>query len=99
VQREAVGQVVRNDACRGKIDAVLDVLCRTRKGVAFNFKHQLRRLIRKVRGLFRRKRRLRPFSEVWDEFNRRADRCEEDIDPDEVFRDVRSKDPGRDFNF
>jgi len=90
--------MVRNDACRGKIDAVPDVLCRTRKGVAFNFKRQLRRLIRRIRGHFRRKRRLRPFSEVFDEFNRRVDRCE-DIDPDEVFRDVRSKDPGRDFNF
>jgi len=54
---------------------------------------------RKLRRIFRRKRKLRPFSEVWDEFNRRVDRYEEDIDPDEVFRDVRSKDPGRDFHF
>jgi hypothetical protein len=57
--------------------------------------------------LFRRKRRqprrqqpnYRPFSEVWDEFQRRYPPGELDINPDEVFRDVRSKDPGRDFTF
>jgi len=54
-------------------------------------------LARKLRRFFRRKQRLRPFSEVWDEFNRRWDHTV-DINPDEVFRDVRSKDPGRDVN-
>jgi prevent-host-death family protein len=41
--------------------------------------------------------RLRPFSEVWDEFTRKFPRGEVDINPDEIFRDVRDKDPGRDF--
>jgi len=41
--------------------------------------------------------RYRPFSEVWDEFTRRFPVGEIDIDPDEVFRDVRDKAPGRDF--
>jgi prevent-host-death family protein len=43
------------------------------------------------------KSRFRPFSEVWDEFTRKFPPGEIDIDPDEVFRDVRDKDPGRDF--
>jgi len=37
----------------------------------------------------------RPFSEVWDEFTRKVSLAEADIDPDEVFRDVRDRDPGR----
>lgn len=41
--------------------------------------------------------RYRPFSEVWDEFTRKFPVGEIDIDPDEIFRDVRDKDPGRDF--
>jgi prevent-host-death family protein len=41
--------------------------------------------------------RFRPFSEVWDEFRRKFPPGEIDVNPDEVFRDVRDKDPGRDF--
>jgi prevent-host-death family protein len=41
--------------------------------------------------------RFRPFSEVWDEFTRNFPPGDIDVDPDEVFRDVRDKDPGRDF--
>jgi hypothetical protein len=57
----------------------------------------LSRLIRRIRRRLHRKRKLRPFSEVWDEFQRKHDFSDVDIDPDEVFRDVRSRDPGRDF--
>jgi prevent-host-death family protein len=41
--------------------------------------------------------RFRPFSEVWDEFTRKFPPGEIDVDPDEVFSDVRDKDPGRNF--
>jgi len=41
--------------------------------------------------------RFRPFSEVWDEFRRKFPLGEIDINPDDVFRDVRDKDLGRDF--
>ena len=43
--------------------------------------------------------RFRPFSEVWDEFTRKFPRGETDLNPDEIFRDVRDKDPGRDFHW
>lgn len=40
---------------------------------------------------------LRPFSEVWDEFIRKFPPGEIDVNPDEIFQDVRDNDPGRDF--
>jgi prevent-host-death family protein len=41
--------------------------------------------------------RFRPFSEVWDEFTSKFPPGEIDVNPDEIFRDVRDKDQGRDF--
>ncbi len=38
------------------------------------------------------------FWEAYQEFRRRADLSELDIDPDEVFRDVRDPSPGRDVD-
>jgi prevent-host-death family protein len=37
----------------------------------------------------------RPFSEAWDEFTRKVWPADANIDPDEVYRGVRDKDPGR----
>jgi hypothetical protein len=59
----------------------------------FTFSH----LIWRIRRRLKRQRTYRPFSEVWDEFERKHKSNGVDIDPDEVFRDVRSRDPGRDF--
>jgi prevent-host-death family protein len=39
---------------------------------------------------------LRPFAEAFDDFRRSVALAELDIDPDEVFGDVRDPDPGRD---
>lgn len=39
---------------------------------------------------------LRPFSEAFDDFRREVALANLDIDPDEVFGDVRDQDPGRD---
>lgn len=38
----------------------------------------------------------RNFSEAWDDFTAEFDLSELDIDPDEIFRDVRDTRPGRD---
>ena len=40
--------------------------------------------------------RLRPFSDAFDEFRRDVALSELNIDPDEVFGNVRDPDPGRD---
>ncbi len=40
--------------------------------------------------------RLRPFSAAFDDFRRNVALADLDIDPDEVFGDVRDPDPGRD---
>ena len=38
------------------------------------------------------------FWEAYEEFRRRVDLAEADIDPDEIFRDVRDRSPGRDVD-
>jgi prevent-host-death family protein len=40
--------------------------------------------------------RPRSFSSAWDQFAQHVDLSELDIDPNEVFADVRDKTPGRD---
>lgn len=39
------------------------------------------------------------FSEAWDEFEREADLKAIDLDPDEIFADVRDPSPGRDIKW
>jgi hypothetical protein len=99
VTRRAIAKVVHNDAGREKLAAASRVFMTHLERSRFQHQLRVRRLIRKVRRLFRRKPRYRPFSEAFDDFNRRWRHADVDIDPDEVFRDVRSRDPGRDFNF
>jgi muramidase (phage lysozyme) len=42
--------------------------------------------------------RRQTFSEAYAEFTSRYDLAELDFDPDEILRDVRDKDPGRDID-
>jgi hypothetical protein len=56
-------------------------------------------LVRRIRRRVHRQPKYLPFSEVFDEWERKHKCDGVDINPDEVFRDVRSRDPGRDFKF
>ena len=42
--------------------------------------------------------RSRRFSDAWDEFAKTVDLAASDIDPDEVFAEVRDRAPGRETN-